>query len=157
MKALGVVERGLVAQANLSYCRALEIAWLRRVVTASGPIWVGAHWSGFPRVLLWLAFLVQGLCLVMAAAHGLLERRWSHRAAQIEAPTMIETPWTRWDEVRSALWYGLATVSIVPWIYAGLDRALPVPLRSTLEALAWAVLVLLAAAETAAARSHERP
>ncbi|HET9317698.1 MAG TPA: hypothetical protein VFQ51_19045, partial [Vicinamibacteria bacterium] len=152
-----LVEQELKAQLNLGYCRALEIAWLRRAAVASVPIWLAAHSSLLPRGLVWLAFLAQGLCLVLGATHGLLEQRWSGRAARLEPRSIaIQTTWTRWDDVRAALWCGLAIVSLVPWAYAGLDRTLPVPLRSTLDAVAWAVLLLLAGAETAATMRDSR-
>jgi len=156
MRTASLVEEELAAQLNLSYCRALEIVWLQRAAAASLPIWAAARWPLLPWLVTWLAFLAQGICLVMATAHGLLERRWSHRAALLEPAPAIATRWTPWDEVRAALWYGLAIVCVVPWTYVGLERALPLSLRSTLEAAAWAVLLLVAAAEIAAS-ARPRP
>jgi hypothetical protein len=151
MRGHGPLQQELTAQLNLGYCRALEVAWLRRAAVASLPLWLAAHSSLLPRVLVWLDVLAQGLCLALATAHGLLEQRCSDRAAHLEPTSIaIRTAWTRWDEVRTALWYGLAIVCVVPWAYAVLDRLLPLPLRSTIDAVACAILLLLAGAETAA-------
>ena len=111
------------------------------------------HSHLLPGLLAWWAFLAQGGCLALAAGYAALEYRWTRRATQLEAGSagaVIHTVWTVWDELRSAVWYGLALVSLVPWAYVGFERPLPASLLSGLTATAWTVLLLLAVAETLA-------
>jgi len=59
-----------------------------------------------------------------------------------------------WDDLRVALWHGLAAVSLVPWVYIAFHRRVAADLLPPLSAAAWVVLLLLAAAETIASRSR---
>lgn len=153
-RARAELEQGLSAQIEVQYCRVLELAWLRWLAVASLPVWLELHYRLLPGFVSWLAFLLQGGCLAMAAVHGALERRWAGRAARLQLPSpgvTIETVWTPWDELRAALWYGLAVVSSVPWTYAGLGRPLPAILLPHLTAVAWTIVLLLGTAEVLAA------
>ena len=148
-----MIERELQAQLNVQYLRGLKLASLRWVAVASLPIWLDAHWQILPSMVLWLVVVAEGFCLAMAAGYGTLEHRWSRRAAEVEpdgATVFIHTVWTAWDEVRTALWYGLALVSLAPWTCAVFDRSLAGSSLSSLSATAWTMLLLLAAAETLA-------
>jgi hypothetical protein len=148
-------EQKLVAALSLHESRALELVWLRALALASLPAWWAVYWRSMPGLLRWLAFLGQGFCLAMVTAYAVLERRWCRRVAQLEPVSYglsVQAIRTPWDEVRTALWYGLSVVSGVPWAYAGFGRAVPEPLAQTLCAAGWVVLLLVAAAETLAVR-----
>jgi hypothetical protein len=152
-------EQKLIAALGLLDSRVRELAWLRALAIVSLPGWAAACWHPMPGLLQWLGFLGQGFCLAMVAAHAALERRWFRRLARLETGSggvSLHAVGTRWDDVRSALWYGLAVVSVVPWAYAGLGRPIPVPLAPTLCAAGWVVLLLVAMAETVAARARSR-
>ena len=152
-QAGSTVEQELVAGLQLQYLRGVRLAWLRWLAAASIPVWLEVHWQFLPGLIAWLAFLVQGGCLAMAACYAALEYRWSRRAALFEpgsSGVVVHTVWREWDEVRSALWYGVALVSLVPWIYVGLVRPLPSSLLAALTATVWTVLLLLAGAESVA-------
>jgi hypothetical protein len=129
----------------------MRLAWLRAASVAAVPAWLNVHWSLLPDLLAWLAVLIQGGCVVMLTCYAALEYRWSRRAAPLEPSSfVVHAVWTDWHEVRSALWYGLALVSLVPWAYVAVARAVPVPLLSSLTATVWTVLLLLGAAESVA-------
>jgi hypothetical protein len=150
-------EQKLVAALSLYESHALELAWLRALAIASLPAWSAVCWRSMPGFLTWLAFLGQGFCLAMVTAHAWRERRWRRRVARLEpvsSDLSMQAVRTAWDEVRTALWYGLSVVSVVPWAYAGLGRAVPAPLVPTLCAAGWVVLLLVAAAETLAVRDR---
>jgi hypothetical protein len=153
-------EQKLIAWLSLHDSRVRELAWLRAVAIASLPAWTAACWPSTPGFLRRIGFLAQAFCLTMVAAHATTERRWSHRLAMLDpvrvgvAVHAIATPW---DEVRTALWYGLAVASAVPWGYAGLGRSIPGPLAPTLFAVGWVVVLLVALAETLAARARSQP
>jgi hypothetical protein len=88
---------------------------------------------------------------VSTVAFAALEYQWRSRAARIEAGAslaVVHTLWSSWDEVRAALWSGLALVSLVPWVYVALGRPFPRPLLSASIAVAVAVFLLLVVAET---------
>ena len=102
-------------------------------------------------LLEWFAVLGEGVCLAMAAGYAALEYRWTQRAAEMESVTpgiVIHENWNTWDDIRSALWWGLTLVSLVPWVYVATGRPLPPPLLSALTAAASTVFLLLVLAET---------
>lgn len=155
-----VAEQKLIAGLSLHDSRVRELAWLRAVAIASLPAWTAACWPSTPGLLRWIGFLAQAFCLTMVAAYAAIERRWSHRLAVLEtvrSSVAVHAMATRWDDVRTALWYGLAVASAVPWAYAGLGRSIPGPLAPTLCAAAWVVVLLVALAETLAAHARSQP
>jgi len=131
--------------------RGLKAAGRRWLAVASAPVWIQAGWGLLPDLVGFWAILIQGGCLVLTVVFAALEHRWSARAARMEAfpsPAVVHTLWSSWDEVRSALWSGLALVSLVPWVYVAVGRPYPRPLLSASIAVAVTVFVLLVAAET---------
>jgi hypothetical protein len=151
------VERELVAGLQLEHLRTARLLWLRWLAASSVPAWLEIHGRLGHGLVAGLAFLIQGGCLVMAVCYTALETRCGRRAAQIEIGSssshwMVHSTWTEWDEVRSALWYGVALVSVVPWLYVGLARPVPSSLLSALTATVWTVLLLLATAESVSLR-----
>ena len=150
-RGLGPGEPELLAQLSLQHFRALRLSSLRWLGVASFPIWAQAHWHALPDLLAWLAFLAAGCCLATAAFQAALEHRAASRfgsplAADLSGVT-VHAPWSEWHELRSALWWCLALVSLVPWIYLGLARPLPAPLLAALDACSVGLLLLVAAAE----------
>jgi hypothetical protein len=147
------IDRALTAELQAQYLRGLRLASQRWLAAASLPVWIEVHTHLLPGLLAWFAFLAQGGCLALAAGYAALEYRWASRATQLEpgsSKVVVHIVWTAWDELRSALWYGLALVSLVPWAYVGLERPLPASLLSALTATAWTVLLLLGVTETLA-------
>ena len=146
-------ERELLAQLNLGHFRDLRLASLRWLGAASLPMWAQVHTRALPGLVAWLAFLAQGYCLVAAGVQAALEYRSARRAGPLGADVsgvVVHAAWSDWDELRSALWWSLSAVSLVPWLYVGLGRPLPAPLLPPLTASAVAVLFLVVAAEAVA-------
>jgi hypothetical protein len=142
-----------MTQLQVQYLRGLRLASQRWLAVASLPVWLQVHFHLLPGLLAWWAFLAQGGCLTLAAGYAASEYRWTRRAMQLEAGSagvVIHTVWTMWDELRSAVWYGLGLVSLVPWAYVGFERPMPASLLSGLTATVWTVLLLLAVTETLA-------
>jgi hypothetical protein len=63
------------------------------------------------------------------------------------SPVAVPSRVSSWDDLRSALWSGMALVSLVPWAYVAFGRPVPPPILSGALAVAGAVLLLLVAAE----------
>jgi hypothetical protein len=157
MQAAGPpMELELRAQLNGHHFRGLKLQSLRWLAASSLPAWLQVcHPGALPAFLTWMAVLAEGYCLAMSAAYAALEYHWARRGADFAAGrsgVVVHAVWTVWDEVRTALWYGMAAVSLVPWIYAAVDRPVSASLQAALFATAWTVLLLLAATETLAAR-----
>jgi hypothetical protein len=154
-RALGY-HRALIAseiQARFGehHFRALKSASRRGMAVASVPLWVQAGWGALPDLIAFWALLLQGACLVLTLAFAALERRWGARAAGFEgapSPAVVHTRASSWDDVRAALWSGLALVCLVPGIYVATGRPFPKPLLSASMAAAVAVFVLVVVAET---------
>jgi hypothetical protein len=106
-----------------------------------------------PALLAWLALLAQGSAMVMAATYVMLAARSSRRAAALrpasEPPDVVERA-VEWDDLRSALWAGLAAVAVVPWTYEVLGRPWPPALFGELAAFAASLFLLVVVLETAA-------
>jgi hypothetical protein len=149
----GVEAEALLARLHARHFRALEQAHLRWTCLASVPVWLQTSWRGLPGALAWLAVLAQAFAFAMAVGYAFLAARWARRAAALApapAQVAIHTPRSEWDELRSALWTGLAAASLVPCSYVAFDRAWPPALLSALTVFVVAVLVLLVLVETAA-------
>jgi hypothetical protein len=144
------LEEELLAQLNVHFVRGLQEASLRWLAVASFPVWIHARWGLLADLLAFWALLAQGACFALAAAFAVLEQRWQRRAEQfhgVPAPN-VHAAWSDLDRLRSALWWALAVVSMVPWCYVALDRPFPVPLLEPLVAVAVTVFLLLVVAET---------
>lgn len=145
---------GLLAELNVAHVRRRQHVHVRWACIASLPLWVQAFGLRLPGSVAWVAVLGQGYATVMAGAYVLLAAHWSRRAAMLPAAAAsaaaIHARRAEWQDVRSALWSGLATASTVPWIYAALGRSWSVPLRAGVTALAVSLFVLLVLLETAA-------
>jgi hypothetical protein len=152
-------ERELLAGLSLLYFRDLKLASLRWSAAASFPLWLEAESGRLPGSLVWLALLAQAFCLVLAAGYAAVERRWTRRADRLEpnpAAAAIHAAWTDWDELRAALWYGMAIVSLILWTYVGLGRRMPATLLSALTAAGATLFLLVVVAETARLRAALR-
>jgi hypothetical protein len=144
-------ERELLAAMHAQNFRRFRAASLRWAAVASVPVWLHAWSAVLPGLLAFWAALLQGGSLFLVAAFTVLEVRWGRRSAQIEdsgSPRWVHIAWRSWDEMRWALSYALALVSMVPWAYVAFARPVPQPLLSTSTAAAATVLVLLLVAET---------
>jgi hypothetical protein len=150
-----VIEQDLRAQLTVWYLRERKLAHLRWLAAASLPLWLEIHRGVLTGFLAWGAVLAQGYCLAMSVAYAALEAQWERRAALVDtasAAVAIHRVWTIWDDLRMALWHGLAAVSLVPWVYVAFHRRVGADLLSPLSAAAWVVLLLLAVVETIASR-----
>lgn len=138
------------AELNLQYFRGLKLAWLLWLSVASLPLWIQCLSGPWPLPLRWLTVLGEWLCFGMAFGYAALEYRFSRRAAEMEsgAGMEIHAIWSVWDDVRTALWYGLALVCVFPWLHVAFDREFSPTLFSPLLASAVTILVLLVLAET---------
>jgi uncharacterized membrane protein YraQ (UPF0718 family) len=150
------LELELRAQLNGQHFRGLKLASLRWLAASSLPAWLQVcHPGALPGFLAWTAVLAQGYCVAMSVAYAALEYHWARRGADFAAgpsEVVVHAVWTVWDELRTALWYVMAAVALVPWLYAAFDRPVAASLLAGLFATAWMVLVLLAATEVLAAR-----
>lgn len=136
------------------------MAALRWAVAASSLLWLHAHWPVVPGVLQWLACVVEGAALAMAVVYAVLEHRWARLAARLRPDSpgvVLHLPWTTGDDVRSALWYGLAALSALPWMAVAGGRALPRPVLSLSTLAAFIIGGLVALAEMNAYRRGAGP
>jgi hypothetical protein len=141
----------LVAELNEQHFRALRVAWLRWAAAASFPVWLQAEFDVLPDLLAFWALLAQGLCLLMFLVSAGLESLWRRRRVSLEGgdpKAVVETLWGPWQELRAALWQGLALVSLVPFVYVALGRPFPSGLLPAAVATGVAVLLLAVVAET---------
>jgi hypothetical protein len=152
-------ERELLAGLSLLHFRDLKLASLRWSAAASFPVWLEAESGRLPGSLVWLALLAQVFFVALAAGYAGVELRWTRRANQLEPnPTAgaIHAVWSDWDELRTALWYGMAIVSLILWTYIGLGRSMPATLLAALTAAGATLFLLVVVAETAAMRRAAR-
>jgi hypothetical protein len=145
-----VMAEELRARLNVHFVRALKAASLRWLALASFPIWIQARWGILADLLAFWALLAQGACFALAVVFAGLEHRWQRRAEQLDgAPApIVHVAWSDLERLRSALWWALAVVSMVPWGYVALDRTFPAALREESIAVAVTVFLLLVVAET---------
>jgi hypothetical protein len=153
-------EKELLANLSLLHFRSLKMASLRWAAALAFPIWLEAEAVGLPGVLVWPLLLAQASSLALAGGFAALEFRWRRRARQLETgpppAAAIHAVWSDWDELRAALWYGMAVVSLILWAYVGFGRRMPAPLLSALSASAAALFLLVVVAETLAQRQAVR-
>jgi hypothetical protein len=141
----------LHARLGEQHFRGLKARSRRWLAVASVPVWLQAGWGVLPDLVSFWAVLIQGGCLVLTVAFAALEHRWRQRAAEQVAgppPAVLHVLLSSWDDVRAALWSGLALVSLVPGVYVAVHRPFPRPVLSAAIAAAVAVFVLLVVAET---------
>jgi hypothetical protein len=141
-------DRSVTAQLALWWLRGRRLASLRWFTLLTLPLWLDQG-RRLPDLVSWTLAAAAALPLVLSIGYGVLEER-SLRAERPAPDSAVHLIWTRWDEVRDALWQGLAAASSWPWIaaLAGAGPSWRPPLA--LAGVAWAVLFLLAAAETLA-------
>lgn len=141
----------LLAELNEQHFRELRAATLRWLAAASLPVWLHAQFDLLPELLAFWAVLAQGLCLLLFLISGGFETLWRRRCARLEGgepSAVVHTLWGPWQELRAALWQGLALVSLVPLGYVALGRPFPGGLLPAAVAAGVAVLLLVVAAET---------
>ena len=139
----------LRARFGEQHFRGLKAASRRWLALVSAPVWLQAAWGILPELVAFWAVLIQGGCLVLTLVFAALEHQWRQRARNAgPSPAVVHILWSSWDDVRAALWSGLALVSLVPGVYVALHRPFPRPVLSASIAAAVAVFVLLVAAET---------
>jgi predicted methyltransferase len=142
-------QRALAARLNLQEVRGWRLRSLQWAVGASLPFWLQQWCPVLPGPLLWLAGLVEPTALVLGAGSAVLEHRWARVARMQPADhgIAIHVRWTARDDVRSALWYGLAVAAALPWMAWAGRRLLPLPVLSPVTLVALAVGGLFAASE----------
>jgi hypothetical protein len=143
--------RELQARFGEGRSQGLKAASRRWLAVSSLPAWVQAAWGVLPDIVAFWGVLIQGAFLVSTVVFAVLEHRWRERGLGIDAgssPMEVPGRWSSWDDLRSALWSGLALISLVPWAYVAFGRPVPRPILSGALAVAGAVLLLLVAAET---------
>jgi hypothetical protein len=150
-----------VALLELQHVRDQRISGLRRLAVASLPVWLHAHWR-LPGLLAWGAFLFAGYYVVLAASLASLEHVRARRVARLvgahgDGEPVVHVAGTLLDSLRSALWYGLAGVSLPAWLAAGLGRFLPAWLLTPLSVAFAVLLALLVLAEALALRRTASP
>jgi hypothetical protein len=143
----------LLAELNVAHVRRLRDVHVRWACITSLPLWLQAFVHRVPGAVCWLAVLAQGYAVALAIAYGVLAARWVKRSTVLRSAAesaVVHAARAGRDGVRSALWSGLAMVSLVPWGYAVLHRPWLPELRAGLTALAVSLFLLLVLLETAA-------
>jgi hypothetical protein len=151
-------EAGLRAQLDEEYFRGHRLSALQWAALGAVPVWLHARWRVLPDLGAWLAFLFEGFCLAATAGYAAAEHRSGRPAARSrqEGCVAVHVVWTAWDEARSAIWYGLAIASLIPWIAMGIGRPLPPELLSPLGRVAGTLALLALLGETAARTRSRR-
>ena len=137
----------LLARVSLVHHRGLRLASLRRLAAIAVPVWIQAHTRVLPDLLAWLVALLFGFFLAETVLYAVLEHVWARRGERLRdggSRAVIHELWTVRDQLRSALWYGVGIVSLLPWAVVALGHALPPPLYP----LTWLALALAALAVT---------
>lgn len=134
-----------LAEAHLQYLRTQAWVFLRWGLVASFPIWIQAVWQPLPRFVSWTFVLAQGLFLVVATGYAAVLERWRRGGfSRRHEPPPIARPVGDVAELRAALWFALALISVVPWTYVAFETAPPADLMWGTIACGVTVLLLQA-------------
>lgn len=134
------------AELHLQYLRSLAWSHLRWGLVVSIVVWMEAIWNLLPGPLAWLAVLAQAFFLVMATGCAAVQERWLRRGIAGREPgeAVIRKRWDDAEELRSALWFALGLISVVPWTYVAFGRRAPTDVLYGAIACSAAVLLLQA-------------
>ena len=116
------------AERRVQQMRALAWTHLRWGLVISVVIWIEALWDPLPAFVAWLAVLAQGFFLALATAYAAVQEQWIRRGTPLGPTTrvVIPKPWSDVEDERSALWFALGLMSVVPWAYVAFGRRAPV-------------------------------
>jgi hypothetical protein len=134
------------AELHLQYLRSLAWSHLRWALVVSVAVWIQSLWPVLPGPLAWLAVLAQAFFLAMATGCAAVQEQWLRRGLAGREPgeAVIRKRWDDAEELRSALWFALGLISIVPWTYVAFGRRAPTDVLYGAIACSAAVLLLLA-------------
>ena len=134
-------------------------AWthLRWALVVSVLVWAQALWHPLPAPLAWLAVLAQAFFLALATSFAAVQEQWLRRGAPVgrSARVVIPKPWSDAEDLRSALWFALGVMSLVPWAYVAFGR--PAPADVLYGAIACSATVLLLLGLLSALGRPKRP
>jgi hypothetical protein len=135
----------LGAEVRLQEMRGLAWTHLQWGLLVSLVTWVEAIWHPLPSFVAWIAVLAQGFFLALATAYATVQEQWARRGAAVgrSLRVAIDKPWSDVDDLKSALWFALGLMSIVPWAYVAFVQPAPIDVLYGAIACSAAVLLLL--------------
>ena len=136
----------LDAEFRLERMRALAWTHLCWALAISILVWIEALWHRLPGVIAWIVVLAQGFFLALAAAYAAVQEHWARWGTRQgrTGRLVVRKPWSDVEDVRSALWFALGLMSLVPWAYVAFGRQAPVDVLYGVIACSATVVLLLA-------------
>lgn len=109
--------QGTEALLNRAHFRELRLTSLSGLTLCSLPLWAHAYWLTLPGWAVWIAVLMTSMLFSLAAAYGLMERTSRVRSPSAGA-VVVAVRWPELEELRSALMWTTASLTVVPWVSA---------------------------------------